>query len=139
LHECIDITQPHPKLIISITLTVKSEHTSSFFSSTDLTSLEPTFELDLFSANFPEGIRLEAVNGELKFGEETAEGSPLVIPAGKPFRGVGLGTGGGGMDVLGEGGGGIEVLGEGGGGIEVLGEGGGGIDVSTESALAPER
>jgi len=110
------------------------------------------FELDLFSANFPEGIRLEAVNGdiELKFGDETAEGSPFVIPAGNPFRGVGLGTGGGGIDeVLGDGGGGIDVLGEGGGamdvlgegrgGMEVLGEGGGGIEVSTESPLVPDR
>ena len=78
---------------------------------------------------------MEAVKGdmELKLGEETAEGRPLVIPAGNPFRGVGLGTGGGGIEVLGEGGGGMEVLGDGGGGIEVLGDGGGGMDVSTDS------
>jgi hypothetical protein len=84
---------------------------------------------------------LEAVNGdmELKLGEETAEGRPFVIPAGNPFRGVGLGTGGGGIEVLGDGGGGIEVLGEGGGGMEVLGEGGGGMDVSTESDFVPDR
>ena len=101
--------------------------TSSFFSSTLLTSF--SLELDLFSANLPDGIRLESVNGDmaLKFGDETAEGSPFVIPAGKPFRGVGLGTGGGG----------IEVLGDGGGGMEVLGEGGGGMEVSTDSDFAP--
>jgi len=96
-------------------------------------------ELDLFSANLPDGIRLEAVNGDmaLKFGDETAEGKPLVIPAGNPFRGVGFGTGGGGIEVLGDGGGGMDVLGEGGGAMEVLGEGGGGIEVSTDSDFAP--
>lgn len=51
------------------------------------------------SAKRPEGIRLAAPNGELRFGDDTAEGRPLVIPAGKPFRGVGLGTGGGGIEV----------------------------------------
>jgi hypothetical protein len=66
---------------------------------------------------------LEASNGELKLGDEMADGRPLVIPAGKPFLGVGLGTGGGGIEVLGEGGAGIEVLGEGGGGMDVSGEG----------------
>lgn len=82
---------------------------------------------------------MEAVKGdiELKLGDETAEGRPFVIPAGNPFRGVGLGTGGGGMDVLGEGGGGMEVLGEGGGPMEVLGDGGGGIEVSTDRDFAP--
>jgi hypothetical protein len=91
--------------------------TSSFFSSTDLTSFD--FELETFSANRPEGIRFEASNGELKFGDDTADGKPLVIPAGNPFLGVGFGTGGGGIDVLGEGGGGMEVFGEGGGAMEV--------------------
>lgn len=92
--------------------------------------------MDFFSANLPDGIRLDAVKGELKLGEETAEGRPFVMPAGNPFLGVGLGTGGGGIDVFGDGGGGIEVFGDGGGGIDVLGEGGGGMDVSTESVLA---
>lgn len=78
---------------------------------------------------------MDAVNGELRLGEETAEGRPFVIPAGNPLRGVGLGTGGGGIDVFGEGGGGIDVLGDGGGAIDVFGEGGGPIDVSTESVL----
>lgn len=67
---------------------------------------------------------MEASSGELKLGDEMAEGRPLVIPAGNPFRGVGFGTGGGGIDVLGEGGGGIDVLGEGGGGMDVSDEGG---------------
>ena len=75
---------------------------------------------------------MDAVNGELKFGEDTADGRPFVIPAGNPLRGVGLGTGGGGIDVFAES---IEVFGEGGGGIDVLGEGGGGMDVSTDSDL----
>jgi hypothetical protein len=45
---------------------------------------------------------LEANNGELRFGDEIADGSPLVIPTGNPFLGVGFGTGGGGMEVSGE-------------------------------------
>ena len=104
--------------------------TSSFFSSTDLTSF--SLELDFLSPNLPEGIRLDAVNGEPKFDDDDADGRPFVIPAGKPFRGVGLGTGGGGIDVFAES---VEVFGEGGGGTDVLGEGGGGMDVSTETDL----
>jgi hypothetical protein len=42
---------------------------------------------------------LDANNGELRFGDEMAEGRPLVIPAGNPFLGVGFGTGGGGIEV----------------------------------------
>jgi len=75
---------------------------------------------------------LDAVNGEPKFGDDTADGRPFVIPAGNPLRGVGLGTGGGGIDVFAES---VEVFGEGGGGMDVLGEGGGGMDVSTETDL----
>ena len=128
---------PSYSSVLSTTQHRRVRRTSSFFSATLLTSFN--FELDLFSVNLPDGIRLEAVNGdmELKFGDDTAEGRPLVIPAGNPFRGVGLGTGGGGIEVLGDGGGGIDVLGEGGGGMDVLGDVGGGIEVSTDSDFPP--